>query len=222
MFLANRYQNLTYFLGFDLWNEPKADCVWADWACAAGRFGNAILAANPNLLVIVEGTGDMTWWSGNLEGVANTPVVLSNPSKLVYSVHDYGTCVFNQTWFWVPGYPQSLQNHWNKYWGYILTDSDPHPVLIGELGCPMTFYKDLQWIDMFTRYLNGDFSLNGVNQLSADQAGVSWLYWNLSPGSDTGGIYNDDWHTFDLVKLRTINGYTFGSAQNIFGSKKLF
>lgn len=220
--LAKRYIDLPYFIGIDLWNEPKTDCVWADWACAAGRFGNAILEANPNLLIIVEGGGFMTWWSGNLQGVAQQPVVISNPSKLVYSVHDYGTCVFNQTWFWTPGYPGDLYNHWNTYWGYLLTAPEPSTVLIGELGCPMTYYKDLQWIDMFTRYLNGDFDLNGGNELKSGDQGVSWLYWNLSPGADTGGIYENDWKTIDKNKMDTINGNKFGTKQNIFGKGKLF
>ena len=59
---------------------------------AAEQAGNAILAVNPEWLIIVEGIeqyhGDFYWWGGNLEGAAQFPVRLSQPDKLVYSAHD--------------------------------------------------------------------------------------------------------------------------------------
>jgi len=39
------------------------------------------------------------WWGGNLRGVADHPVVISAPDKLVYSVHDYGPDIYMQPWF---------------------------------------------------------------------------------------------------------------------------
>ena len=96
--LARRYINLPALIGFDLWNEPKGTSPWNEWAKGASRLGNAILQVNPNLLIIVEGNGVNYWWGGNLQGAAQYPVVLSLPQQLVYSVHDYGPSVYNQTW----------------------------------------------------------------------------------------------------------------------------
>jgi aryl-phospho-beta-D-glucosidase BglC (GH1 family) len=96
--LALRYISLPAFIGFDLWNEPKATSPWSEWSKGASRLGNAILEINPKLLIIVEGNGVNFWWGGNLEGAAKFPVILSHPQQLVYSPHEYGPSVFNQTW----------------------------------------------------------------------------------------------------------------------------
>jgi aryl-phospho-beta-D-glucosidase BglC (GH1 family) len=59
--LAKRYANNPTVIGADLFNEPKRSATWGnssaatDWNKAAERAGNAILAANPNWLIIVEG-----------------------------------------------------------------------------------------------------------------------------------------------------------------------
>src|ERR1019366_7255021 len=59
--LATRYNGNTTVIGADLHNEPNNPATWGDgvlatdWRLAAERCGNAILAVNPNLLIIVEG-----------------------------------------------------------------------------------------------------------------------------------------------------------------------
>jgi len=61
--LARRYLNNPTVIGFDLWNEPKGGTPWVLWYAAAERIGNAVLAVNPKILVIVEGTGEnFVWW----------------------------------------------------------------------------------------------------------------------------------------------------------------
>ena len=105
--LATRYKGNTTVVGFDLHNEPHApEACWGcgdttrDWRLAAERGGNAVLASNPDLLILVEGvscygpggitgtSADCNWWGGNLQGAKDFPVRLSNPKKLVYSSHD--------------------------------------------------------------------------------------------------------------------------------------
>jgi len=58
-----------------------------DWAMAAEKGGAAVLASNPNALVIVEGLE----FAGNLTGVATRPIRLPSGSgnKLVYESHEY-------------------------------------------------------------------------------------------------------------------------------------
>ena len=102
-------------IGFDLRNEPHTPAgdtyaqgaTWGtgdattDVRLAYEQAGNAILAVDPNALIFCEGISeypdasasggfDTTWWGGDLQGVAQYPVVLSSPGHVVYSAHDYG------------------------------------------------------------------------------------------------------------------------------------
>ena len=82
--LATRYLNNDTVIGFDLHNEPHGSATWGDnntatdWRLAAERAGNAILAINPKLLIIVEGiervANDYYWWGGNLAAAGANPV----------------------------------------------------------------------------------------------------------------------------------------------------
>ena len=58
--LADRYADSRSVVGIDLHNEPHGPATWGDgsvndWRLAAERAGNAVLATNPDLLIIVEG-----------------------------------------------------------------------------------------------------------------------------------------------------------------------
>ena len=131
-------------IGFDLRNEPHTPAgdtyaqgaTWGtgdattDVRLAYEQAGNAILAVDPNALIFCEGISeypdasasggyDTTWWGGDLQGVAQYPVVLSSPGHVVYSAHDYGPSLFQQAWFNSATTPASLDAVWNKYWGYI-------------------------------------------------------------------------------------------------------
>ncbi|MBO9599721.1 MAG: glycoside hydrolase family 5 protein, partial [Cohnella sp.] len=118
--LATRYANNPTVIGADLHNEPHGTATWGtgslttDWRLAAERAGNAILAANPNWLIIVEGIQQNVqgesgtyWWGGNLKGVRNNPVRLNVANRVVYSPHDYGPGVSTQTWFNDPAFPNN-------------------------------------------------------------------------------------------------------------------
>ena len=97
--LAARYADDPTVIGADLHNEPHGEACWGcgdsrrDWAAAATRAGNAVLAENPRLLVIIEGVehqgnGFGTWWGGTRRR-PGAPVRLSVPDRVVYSPHDY-------------------------------------------------------------------------------------------------------------------------------------
>jgi len=149
--LTTRYQNNSTIIGMDLRNEPHrmippgnqdTGGCWActdstrDWRLAAQRAGNAILSINPKLLIFVEGVDcvtDCDWWGGNLEGVAQNPVVLNIPNQLVYSAHDYGPTDFQQPWFNSSTTQTSLEAKWNTSWGYVYAQNIA-PVWVGEFG----------------------------------------------------------------------------------------
>src|SRR5215471_4376698 len=88
-------------VAFDLHDEPGGTASWGtgdastDWALAATRAANAVLAINPNLLVVVAGIETVAaqsyWAGGNLAAVNDHPIVLQRSRQLVYSAHDYGS-----------------------------------------------------------------------------------------------------------------------------------
>ncbi len=212
--LADHYKNNLLVIGADLHNEPKAPACWGcgvsslDWQAAAQRAGNAILAENSNWLIFVEGvncyggpagqeSGDCYWAGGNLEGVQAHPVQLSVANKLVYSIHDYPSSVFNQTWFSASNYPANLTSVWDKHWGYIVKQGIA-PVWVGEFGTRLESTEDKQWFSSLISYLG-----TGAN-------GINWTYWAWNPDSgDTGGILQDDWQNVNSAKQDALKPIQF-------------
>jgi len=196
--LASRYAGNTTVIGADLHNEPHGAACWGcgdltrDWRLAAERAGNAILAVNPNWLIVVEGIetydGQNYWWGGNLAGAGNAPVRLDVANRLVYSIHDYPASVHAQLWFSMPSYPANLPALWDSKWGY-LHRTNVAPVLVGEFGTRLATTSDQQWLTALANYLG-----TGVH-------GIHWTFWSWNPNSgDTGGILKDDWQTIDTAK----------------------
>jgi endoglucanase len=214
--LARRYQSNDAVIGFDLRNEPHAwgsgpwnlaaylhrSATWGpyggvehaatDWRLAAQRAGNAVLAINPHLLIVVEGLqlypdssqpGGVasSWWAGLLTPVRSYPLELSVPHQLVYSIHEYGPRKYPMPWF--RGMAQgSLQRAWEKQWAFLLDDPAvgyAAPVLLGEFGtcnagpqCVKGATPDDQgtWFTLLVRFLQQHqevawsfFALDGTN-----------------------------------------------------------
>lgn len=215
--LTQRYAGNSTVIGMDLANEPHGPATWGDggandWAAAATRIGNAILAANPNLLIMVEGIesykGQSTWWGGNLMGVKDHPIELNIDNRVVYSPHDYPSTVYAQRWFSDPTYPNNLPAVWDQYWGYIYK-TDIAPVLLGEFGTNLETASDRAWLTKLVQYLD-ESSANGGLSVSPDELGPSWAYWSWNPNSgDTGGILENDWRTIDTEKVDAIDPIMF-------------
>jgi len=199
-------------IGVDLRNEPhlvgtsatSGSCWTGDtatngcptsltsqnWSVAAAVAGNAVLAINPKLLIFVEGidcySGTCGWQGGNLMGVATNPVVLDVANQLVYSAHDYGPSLFQQSWFSSNTTSASLDAVWNKYWGYI-SAAGTAPVWLGEFGTD-NVATDLQnsaagsqgqWFQSMVAYLQSN-------------ASISWTYWALN-GEDSYGLLDSNY-----------------------------
>ncbi len=182
-----------------------------DWRLAAQKAGNAILAANPNWLIIVEGVdcfgpggvtepsqgADCTWWGGNLEGAQSYPVQLNVANRLVYSAHEYPHEVAVQSWFSDPNFPNNMPALWDRWWGY-LHKNNVAPVLVGEFGTKLADASDQQWLGALTSYMG------------TGAGGISWTYWSWNPNSgDTGGILMDDWLTVNTAKQAYLNPIEF-------------
>jgi len=221
--LADRYKNNDTIIGIDLKNEPHGKpyegdgaAIWNDskaknnWKYTAEKAAARVLAKNPNLLILVEGTEifpkteagmdfsstnekdyDFNWWGGNLRGVKKYPVNLGQyQNKLVYSPHDYGPTVYKQPWFnKTYTYDSLMADCWKDNWFYIYEDNTA-PLLIGEWGGFMT-EPNLTWMT-YMRELIGRYHLNHT-------------FWCLNANSgDTGGLLLDDFTTWDAKKYEFV------------------
>jgi endoglucanase len=222
--LAQRYAGNTTVVGADLFNEPHAQdtepngtgACWGcgvqarDWRLAAERIGNAVLQAQPNWLIVVEGVScngnggvpntfdnipddplACDWWGGNLSQAAQFPVRLNVANRLVYSPHDYGISVFDrQPWFKDSTFPNNLPGVWDHFWGY-LSKQNTAPILVGEFGSTLANPLDTQWMTALIGYLN--------------TSAMSFTYWSWNPNSgDTGGIVGDDWWTVNQARYSIV------------------
>ncbi|GAA2754797.1 cellulase family glycosylhydrolase [Actinopolymorpha rutila] len=201
--LAKHYKSDPRVIGADLHNEPRGQATWGtgvkstDWRLAAERAGNAVLKANPNWLVAVEGVesykNDYYWWGGNLAGAKQNPVRLAKNDKLVYAPHDYGPGVYQQKWFQAPNYPNNLPGVWEKHWAFL---KDKTPLLLGEFGGKSVSPKTTEgkWQHATVAF--------------AKKHGLNYTYWSWNANSgDTGGVLKNDWKTVDKAKLQMLRQY---------------
>jgi len=213
--LTTRYLGNTTVVAMDLRNEPHASACWGgdpagcssanDWHAAATRAGNAILAINPNLLIVVEGNdhynNSFTWWGGMLRGVASRPVTLNVANRVVYSAHDYGPTEANQPWFNGSATPASLNAIKDTNWGYIYNNNTA-PMFVGEFGTlngnadiqSTTPGSQGQWFSATVAYFQG-------------KQWMSHAYWAMN-GNDRYALFNDSFNGIvnqsKLTLLQTI------------------
>src|SRR3989344_1687623 len=211
--IANRYKNLPYFLGIDLKNEPHGKATWGsgntstDWNLAAESAGSAVLAANPNLVIFVEGvdtnsncsSGYGNFWGENFAPVSCYPISTSSipQNKLVFSPHIYGPDVYWQSYFSDTNFPANMSAIWDKQFGYLAQKG--YTIIPGEWGGKYGTNggssSDVSLQDSLTRY----FVARSI---------CSSFYWDWNPNSgDTGGILQDDWQTPWPQKLQLLSNY---------------
>lgn len=201
--LAARYHDNSTVVGYDLHNEPhtSTDGVYANGATwgtgtatdcrlAAERAGDAIQAINPQALIMVEGVGQHpdatgklvgTWWGGDLSQAGTYPLRLTVANHLVYSPHDYGPDLFQQTWFNSSTTTASLASVWDQNWGY-LSNQGTAPVWVGEFGTTnndaavtsTTAGSQGQWFSSLFSYLR-------------NKPQMGWTYWAYN-GEDSYGL----------------------------------
>jgi endoglucanase len=209
--LAARYAGNDTVVAVDLHNEPHGAADWGngnpatDWRLASERAGDAVLQANPYLLVFVEGIetyrNDSYWWGGQLMGARDAPVRLRVPDRLVYSPHDYGPSVYEQTYFSDKNYPANLAAIWDRHWGFIHDDGIA-PLVIGEFGGKSVGTDhDGLWQRAFLDYIG--------------RRGIGFIIWSLNPNDETGGILEDDWRTINQDKYRAYARAAAGAGPTV-------
>lgn len=199
-FVARRYANLNHFFGIDIYNEPNGIVRWSVgdknssnpiyfWKTAAESAAAAVLAANPKLMIFVQGINgnfdgkgknDIPMnWGEDFQPQAYQPLDIPN-DKLVLSPHTYGPDVYVKASFGAANFPANLAEHWDSLFGQF---AQKHPVVVGEWGGKYgggtSGQKDAIWQDAFVEYLIS----KGMR---------SSFYWCYTPNSgDTGGILDD-------------------------------
>jgi aryl-phospho-beta-D-glucosidase BglC (GH1 family) len=222
--IITRYKNRANVIGADLKNEPHGNlgqgnrppACWGfdapgypntNWKAAAERCGKEILAINPNIVIFVEGTEmaeDQTtyWWGGNLKDVGKYPITSIPAANLEYSFHEYGSGVFNQTWFSDPNFPRNMAAIWDEHFYYIQKQGIGQ-LLLGEFGITEANAAnpssvDYKWLTTLMAYVGNT---------------VDWTFWSWNPNSgDTGGILLDDWVTVNTAKFNLVKPYLAGSG----------
>jgi len=200
VFVAQRYASLSHFFGIDIYNEPNGIVRWSAgdanvsnpiyyWKAAAELASAAILAANPRLLIIVQGiNGNYDGrensnvamnWGEDFQPQAYAPLAIPN-DKLVLSPHTYGPDVFVKSSFSAPSFPANLAADWDTLFGQF---SRTQAVVIGEWGGKYGQgtggQQDITWQNAFVQYLLSKGMSNG-------------FYWCYTPNSfDSGGILDD-------------------------------
>ncbi len=190
-----------------------------NWKYAAETAAAAVLEKNPNLLIVVEGVEvypkfeegadwnsqnidysrypysyyHHTWWGGNFRGVRDYPIDLGEyQDKLVYSPHDYGPLVYEQTWFY-DGFTQEslMEDVWYDNW-FFIEDEGIAPLLIGEWG---GFLDETHDPDGRNRAW-----MTALRDLMIEHK-IHHTFWCFNENSgDTGGLVYDNFGSWDEEK----------------------
>ena len=196
-------------VGADLRNELRGDSllriaptwqtgvspVWSDWPRAATAAGNAVLQANPDLVVAVEGLAYAT----DLRGAAARPLHLSLSNHLIYSVHDYPFTHRGAT-------AEQIRGQLGDWWGWLLAQDQSWttPVWVGEFG---TCHPDgsacsdveRSWLPIIASYLrDGDldwayFSVNGTGAHGGAEPAACSQTLRFEGCGDGYGLSDDTW-----------------------------
>jgi endoglucanase len=175
--IAKRYASNPLVAGMDIKNEPRPATVgghelkptWGtggqtDFAAMYTSVGNLIHQINPHPLIICEGLN----YAGDLTGVARHPVRLTEPNKVVYSMHDYSWCGHG------PGETQAAYiAQMTKNGGYILTDNVA-PLWVGEFG------DNASTLAPQTSTTGPGGWWNNIQAWLAE-ADVDWCWWAVNP-----------------------------------------
>ena len=233
--VADYYKDDDTIIAIDLKNEPhgKNDgqgmAKWDDskddnnWKYAAERGANAVLSANPNLLVMVEGIevypkfeeGEDwdsqpvdyarypwspfygAWWGGNFRGARKYPVNLGKyQSQLVYSPHDYGPLVWEQDWFKKDFTRETLlDDYWRDSWAYLIEDKIS-PLLMGEWGGFIDKEHDPTGDNTKWMTILRDYMI---------EKRIHHTFWCFNENSgDTGGLLINDFQDWDEDKYALV------------------
>jgi len=182
--IVGRYKHERWVIGADLRNELRSGAAWGgsdpklDWHAAAERGGDAVMAVNSRLLIMVESPE----YSTNFAGFDKLPVRLKVADRLVYSPHAYFSekHVFSSY--------EELQQVYDARAGFLLHTEPGVPLWVGEFGTCQTLDcgANSDWFKLYVRYLK--------------ENDLAWSYWPLNGTQSSGaGRKYDTVETFGLL-----------------------
>lgn len=196
--MAKHWAGNKTVIGFDIRNEPCAHtstpALWGsggptDIHAMYQKVGNAILAVNPNVLIICEAVINykIDAYEGDLSVVKTLPIVLSKPAKLVYSAHEYPREIGG---YHGPESGAGYITRMNHTWGWLARQNIA-PVWIGEMGASMASADSKEWGKTLLAYMNGK-AAQGL-RFSGKQQPVSgdWWCWGCHTGENPDGCLNE-------------------------------
>ena len=195
--IVRRYKSQPWVIGADLRNELRNGAAWGgpdpklDWHAAAERGGNAVLAANPRLLIMVESPD----YSTNFVGFDKLPVKLKVRQRLVYSPHAYNISDHTFSSY------EELKQVYDARAGFLLHMEPGVPIWVGEFGTCQNLDcgANSDWFVIYIRYMK-------ENRLA-------WSYWAPEWSSvDRRGsqirLHRNLWSAFTrLPTFRGAEGY---------------
>jgi len=206
--VAKAFAGNSTVIGFDIDNEPTSagNVTWGPYGPNGGygptdihamyqTVGDAIQAVDPGALIIAEGpqnyggdfAGTGTAPEGDLSVAGKDPVVLTDPNKVVYSVHEYPTEISGIA----TDTGAAAVARMNQAWGYLET-ANTTPVWVGEMGSSMVSSKSQAWAATMTAYMNGQDGAQGGPTFTGRQQPISgdWWVWGYLPGEAPDGTVN--------------------------------
>ena len=211
-----------------------------NWKYAAEQGAAAVLAQNPHMLIMVEGVQAYpklkegktwedpytdyahydqpgpyygAWWGANFRGVRDYPIDLGEyQSQLVYSPHDYGPKVYEQTWFYLGDEVTDadgkvtdvgktftrqtlLDDYWYDTWAFLVEENIA-PLLMGEWG---------GWVDEeHDESGENRHWLREIRDYMIEKH-IHHTFWCFNENSsDTGGLVYDNFQKWDEVKYEFV------------------
>lgn len=244
-----------------------------NWRYGAEKGAKACLDQNPDLLIVVEGIevypkfekgfdwdspsidythyGDPNydpyygaWWGSNFRGAKEYPVDLGEyQSQLVYSPHDYGPLVYEQTWFHLEKGEYDAVSFDNE--GKVIVDDNGDPVTTKQNGIigydfDRESLLDEYWRDTWAYLVEDNISpllmgeWGGWTDEYHDPSGANrhWMevlrdymiekhihhtFWCFNENSsDTGGLMYDNFQKWDDTKYEFVKPALWQTADGKF------
>ncbi len=184
-----------HVFGADIKNEPCEQSLqgkktdWAGWVNAVEVCGEAILARNPHLFIVVEGTDEnlantdpAPCWGASLSGLNTKPIDPKKipANKIIYSPHQYGAGVVGR---------DSTSKQWEPNWGFLKSRTPKECVNMGEWSASLkTATFDEEFNMRLARYMaenEMDSFFFATNNTSKDTLGL----FGKADGGGTPQLY---------------------------------
>jgi endoglucanase len=184
--IAERFQNKSDHLLFEIYNEPHGRLTNDKWNDLAARALNVIRLTNPTRVVVI---GPTQWNNAN----ALSALRLPNDANLIVTIHNYEPFNFtHQGATWVSPVPptgvsccnatQQAQIVAPLNTAQTWSNANDYPIFLGEFGAYSAAPAASRY--EFTRFVRDQ----------AEARGMGWTYWELAAGF---GVYDPVAHEWE-------------------------